>query len=72
MLEKWIKKYFKEQWVEVTTDIDFSKIDPISTANSLHIYEERYEINDDEYRLLYTIGDKTNTPIIEKLEKTKL
>jgi hypothetical protein len=66
---EWIKKYFKEQWVEVQDcDIDFSKHEPISTGGSLHIHEERYNIGEDVYRLLYPIGEYSN-PIIEILIK---
>ena len=54
--QKWIEEYFKETWKEVETNIDFSKYEPISTSNSLHIYEKRYEIDGDTYRLLYAIG----------------
>jgi len=54
--QKWIEEYFKESWKEIETDIDFSKYKPIKTSNSLHIYEERYIIDDKTYRLLYAIG----------------
>ena len=53
-------------WIEIKTDIDFSKYKPISTNNSLHIYEEQYEIDGNKYRLLYIIGGD-NKPIIETL-----
>ena len=43
-MKEWIEKYFSEQWKEVDVDIDFSVHEPISTSNSLHIFEERYEI----------------------------
>lgn len=64
--QKWIEKYFKETWKEVETDIDFSKYKPISTSNSLHIYEERYKIDNKTYRLLYAIGYDVE-PLIEVL-----
>jgi hypothetical protein len=54
----------KEHWKELKSDIDFSKYEPFATYTSLHIYEERYKIDDKVYRLLYTIGDVQN-PIIE-------
>lgn len=69
-VQEWIKEYFKEQWEEITdtdTDIDFKLYIPISTSNSLHIYEERYLINDITYRLLYEIGG--DVPTIEKLKQ---
>ena len=56
----------KEIWKEIETNIDFSKHEPISTSSSLHIYEERYEINEETYRLLYAIGYDGN-PLIEVL-----
>lgn len=55
-MKEWIEKYFSETWKEIKTDIDFSKYEPISTSSSLHIYEERYEIDGEKYRLLYAIG----------------
>ncbi len=45
-MKEWIEKYFNESWKEIETDIDFSKYEPISTSNSFHIYEERYEIDE--------------------------
>ena len=65
-MEEWIEKYFNETWKEIETDIDFSKYEPISTSNSLHIYEERYEIDGKKYRLLYAIGYDAD-PSIEVL-----
>lgn len=55
-VKEWIEKYFSETWKEIETNIDFSKYEPISTSSSLHIYEERYEIDGKTYRLLYAIG----------------
>lgn len=55
-IKEWIKKYFSETWEQIETDIDFSNYEPISTSNSLHICEERYEIDGKKYRLLYGIG----------------
>ena len=66
---EWIKKYFKEQWVEVQDcDIDFSKHEPINNGGSLHIHEERYHIGENVYRLLYVIGEDSD-PIVEILNK---
>jgi len=61
-------EYFKDQWVEIETDIDFTDETPFETHNSLHIYEERYVIENETYRLLYVIGDNSE-PLIEKLKK---
>ncbi len=55
-MKEWIEKYFSEQWKEIGVDIDFNKCEPISTSSSLHIFEERYEIENNTYRLLYAIG----------------
>lgn len=67
-IEEWIEKYFSETWEEIETDIDFSKHEPISISSSLHIYEERYEIDDNKYRLLYGIGydEKPSVEILKK------
>jgi len=54
--QEWIKEYFNENWKKIETDIDFSKHQPISTSNSLHVLEKRYEIDGKIYRLLYAIG----------------
>jgi len=68
-MDEWFKKYFSEQWVAVENNtVDFEKHEPISTSNSLHIYEERYCIDGDTYRLLYPIGDSSE-PLIEKLKQ---
>jgi hypothetical protein len=47
-----------EIWNDIKTDIDFSEHTPISTASSLHIYDERYEIDGKTYRLLYALGSE--------------
>lgn len=67
-MKDWIEKYFSETWEEVKTDIDFSKYEPISTGGSLHVHEERYEIEGEKYRLLCAIGYDSE-PIIEILKK---
>jgi hypothetical protein len=64
--QEWIKLYFNETWNIVKSDIDFSIYEPISTSTSLHIYEERYEIEGKVYRLLYEIG-YNKEPSIEVL-----
>ena len=50
-----LKSY--NQWKPIETDIDFSKHTPVSTSNSLHIFEERYIIDNEEYKLSYPISD---------------
>jgi hypothetical protein len=64
--KEWIEKHFSETWKEIETDIDFSKHKPISTSSSLHIHEERYNIGDKIYRLLYAI-DNDGEPSVEIL-----
>ena len=51
----------REFWKPVAHVINFDDMTPIYTANSLHIYEERYEIDHIIYRVLYAIND--NEPI---------
>lgn len=65
-MKELVKKHFTDNWKQIDTDIDFSNYDPISTSNSLHIYEERYEIEGKFYRLLYPIG-YNESPLIELL-----
>lgn len=65
-MEELNNKYFSETWKEIDSDIDFSKHKPISTSSSLHIYEERYEIDGKKYRLLYALG-YNGKPSIEVL-----
>jgi hypothetical protein len=63
-----MNKFFKETWEVVETDIDFSKHTPSETRGSLHVHEERYDIDNEIYRLLYSLGHDY-PPIIEKLKK---
>jgi len=63
-----MNKFFKETWEVVETDIDFSKHTTFETKGSLHVHEERYDINNETYRLLYSL-DQDYPPIIEKLKK---
>jgi glutathione peroxidase-family protein len=70
MNKEWLDKYFAKQWVIVKNNsIDFSQHEPISTHNSLHIYEERYEVEGETYRLLYAIGESSE-PLIEMLKNS--
>jgi hypothetical protein len=67
-MKDWIEKHFSEQWTDVENClIDFTKYKPISTSDSLHIYEERYKIENKEYRLLYIISDLQSKPLIQTL-----
>lgn len=68
-MKEWVKNYFKEQWLEIDSDIDFTKYEPVYTSNSLHIYEEKYEIEGDTYRLLYSISESNSKPTVEILNK---
>lgn len=56
----------KEKWVEINDcTIDFSKLKPFCMSDSLHISEERYHVNNVEYRLLYEIGSDLEKAIVE-------
>jgi hypothetical protein len=63
----WIEKRFSETWEPIETNINFESHFPISKAFSLHVYEERYNIEGKTYRLLYPIDDKEAEPLIEIL-----
>lgn len=67
-MKEWINEYFKEQWIESDTDIDFSKYETIDISSSLHIFEEKYLIDGNTYRLLYPISDSEAKPTIEILK----
>ena len=47
--------------------IDFSKYEPTSVGNSLHVIREEYSIDGIIYRVLTPIG--SDTPLIQKLEE---
>lgn len=69
LLEKYKRTLKKEvvkteTWEEIQTDIDFSKYKPTETGSSLHIYEERYEIDGKKYRLFFAIGNDSD-PLVE-------
>ena len=60
---------FKPQLREVNgCKINFKELQPISVFNSLHIYEERYEIDNETYILSYAIGYDSD-PKVEILVK---
>jgi hypothetical protein len=64
----WINN--REVWEECSSNIQILTFDkePIETNSSLHIYEEKYLVDGETYRLLYTIGDNS-PPTVEKLKK---
>ena len=62
-----INKQTEKNWVVVTPNIDFSKEKPIKTSNSLHIYEEIFEINGNTYKLSHVINNENSKPLIEIL-----
>jgi hypothetical protein len=65
--KEWLEKFTKN-WVDVIDcQIDFSKYEPTSVGNSLHIYREEYSIDGLIYRVLTPIG--SDTPLIQKLEE---
>jgi len=65
-MDSWVLNYVAEQWEDADPSINFDELEPFDTSNSLHIYEEKYKVEDDTYRLLYVIGND-GPPSIEKL-----
>lgn len=52
--EEWVKMFMSEQWITLENcEIDFSKYEPISSSNSLHVYQDKYYINGETYSLSY-------------------
>jgi hypothetical protein len=68
-VSEFVKNY--EIWEECNSNIQILTFDkePIDTSNSLHIYEEKYEIDGETYRLLYSISNPNSPPTVEKLKK---
>lgn len=64
-----VKNY--EIWEPCSSNIQILTFDkePTETSNSLHIYEEKYVIDGETYRLLYSISDPNSPPTVEKLKK---
>ena len=62
---------FVKNWEPCSTNIQILTFDkePTETNNSLHIYEEKYVIDGETYRLLYSINDPNSPPTVEKLKK---
>ena len=67
-ISDFVKNY--EIWEPCSTNIQILTFDkePTETSNSLHIYEEKYVIDGETYRLLYVIGED-GPPTVEKLKK---
>lgn len=68
-MDEWIKKYFKNEWLDFEGNLDLKNLTPYHTSSSLHILEERYKIEGETYRVLYAIGCENDTPLIEILKK---
>lgn len=51
---------------KVHFEIDLNNLEPISISNSLHVFEERYEINGETYVLLRAYGSKDIKVTIKK------
>jgi hypothetical protein len=65
---KWLEQFTKN-WVDfIDCQIDFSKYEPTSVGNSLHVIREEYSIDGVTYRVLTPIGG-SDTPLIQKLEE---
>lgn len=65
-IKEYLEELNHEQWIDIESDIDFSKETPFDTSNSLHIYCEKYFIDNETYQLIYCIGSD-NKPTIQKL-----
>ena len=63
----WIERWTRETWESIETGIDFSQERAVSTASSLHVYEERYLIGGKTYRRLWPLSNPTAEPLIEVL-----
>ena len=65
---EWINN--REVWEECSSNIQILTFDkePFEVNNSLHVFEEKYLVDGETYRLLYAIGDNS-PPIVEKLKK---
>ena len=65
----------QEYWKEVSTEKakeiieTVENLKPLYTSNSLHIYEERYEIEGDIFGLFYYSGEE---PFVQQLIKPVL
>ena len=44
------------EWTPVDIEIDFKSLKPFQVNSSLHILEERYNVDGKIYRLLYAVG----------------
>lgn len=73
-LEEWDKKHGRWKSIEAYSPLHKEVIakaeiiHPISTSNSLHIYEEQYEIDGETYRFMYAIGSDNEPDIHIKLK----
>jgi hypothetical protein len=56
-LDKWFQweKIDDQSIIEIVL-AEAKKMEPVYSANSLHVYEEHYNINGETYRLIYAIG----------------
>jgi hypothetical protein len=69
-IEEFTKRF--PQWEEVKNPVIIKHIarsyTPIETNSSLHVYEEKYNIQGETYRFLYSVSEHS-FPNIEKLIK---
>jgi hypothetical protein len=64
-LDKWFEKWedIEEQsMIEIVLN-EAKKMEPIHSANSLHLYEEQYNIDGETYKLIYAIGDDSEPTV---------
>ena len=51
-----VKEIQSKIWTPVDIEIDFNLFTPFDVRSSLHLLEERYNIEGKVYRLLYAVG----------------
>jgi hypothetical protein len=67
-LESWERLTDSEAAI-IRSIVEVEKIEPISTGNSLHIYEERYMVDGELFRFTSAISDHSGNYDVEKLKK---
>ena len=68
-LDKWFENWedVDESMVDIILD-EAKKMEPIYTSNSLHLYEEQYNIDGETYKLIYAIGDDSEPNVQIKIK----
>jgi hypothetical protein len=67
-LDKWFQwEDMEDQSMIEIVLAEAKRMEPIHTANSLHIYEEQYNIDGETYKLIYAIGHDSEPTVQIKL-----